>query len=62
MSLEKMTDKQLKDRYISLWESINVIECFGSRDVLECEMIARELEKRGYEVSEARKPRIRKVR
>lgn len=58
--LEEMTDEELKRQFISLYESIYVSECFGSRDVLELEMIARELERRGYEITE--EPKIRKVR
>jgi hypothetical protein len=62
MSLSEMSDEELKRRYVSLWESVFVVECFGSKDLLELEAIAQELENRGYEVTETRKPRIRKVR
>jgi len=60
--LKKQTDEQLKKHYMSLWESIFVIECFGSKDLIELELTAQELERRGYEITEVRKPRIRKVR
>jgi len=60
--LKSLSDEELKRRYVSLWESIFVVECFGSRDVIELEMLAQELERRGYEVGEVRKPRIRKIR
>ena len=61
-SLEKMSDEELKRRYIGLWESVNVFECFSSKDLIELEVIAQELEKRGYEVTETRKPRIRRIK
>ena len=61
-SLEKMSDEELKNRYISLWESVFVVKCFSSRDLIELEAIAQELEKRGYEVTETKKPRIRRIK
>jgi|GEM_PF-3904202 len=57
-----MSDEELKNRYLALWDAIHVADCFGSRDLIEMEAIAQELEKRGYEVTEVCKPRIRKVR
>jgi len=57
-----MSDEELKNRYISLWESVFVVECFSSRDLMELEAIAQELEKRGYEVTETKKPRIRRIK
>jgi len=62
MSLSEMSDEELKNRYISLWESIFVVECYGSRDLIDMEAIAQELERRGYQVTESRKPRIRKIK
>jgi hypothetical protein len=62
MSLREMSDEELKNRYISLWESVYVLECYSSRDLIELEAIAQELERRGYEVTESRKPRIRKIK
>jgi hypothetical protein len=62
MSLSEMSDEELKRRLISLWQSIYELECYGSHDLIELEVIAQELERRGYEVTETRKPRIRKVR
>jgi hypothetical protein len=61
-ALGEMSDEELKSRYISLWESVFVVECFGSKDLIELEAIAQELERRGYEVTESRKPRIRRIR
>ena len=62
MELEKISDKELKNRFISLWESIFLFECYGTHDLLELEVLAQELEKRGYEITEIRRPRIRKIR
>ncbi|MEM1589926.1 MAG: hypothetical protein QW175_05865 [Candidatus Bathyarchaeia archaeon] len=58
--LEKIPDRELKNRFISLWHSIFVSECYGTSDLLELEVLAYELERRGYEISETRKPLIRK--
>jgi hypothetical protein len=62
MELEKIPDQELKNRFISLWENIFEFECYGIHDLIELEAIAQELERRGYEVTETRKPRIRKSR
>ena len=58
-SLEEMTVKELKQRYISLYESIHVVECFNTYDLLELEAIEQELNRRGYHVAEGY-PRILK--
>ena len=62
MSLSEMSDEELKRRFISLWQSVYEFECFGSHDLIELEVIAQELERRGYEITEVRKPRIRKTK
>lgn len=59
--LRKLSDKELKEHFISLWESIYLVECFSSRDLIELELTARELERRGYEITEGT-PRIRKAK
>jgi len=45
--LSEMTDEELKDSYLSLYESIHIVECFGSRDIVELAAIEGELIKRG---------------
>jgi hypothetical protein len=62
MSLENIPDKELKKRFIALWEAIYVSECYGGHDVVELIALANELERRGYEVTEVSRPRIRKIR
>jgi hypothetical protein len=62
MSLSEMSDEELKRRFISLWQSVYEFECYGSHDLIELEVIAQELERRGYEITEVRKPRIRKTK
>jgi hypothetical protein len=62
MELEKLSDRELKNRFISLWQNVYEFECFGSHDLIELEVIAQELERRGYEITEVRKPRIRKTK
>ncbi|MEM2385773.1 MAG: hypothetical protein QXO67_02215 [Candidatus Bathyarchaeia archaeon] len=57
--LEKIPDRELKNRFISLWHSIFDYECYGISDLLELQALADELERRGY-ISETRKPLIRK--
>jgi hypothetical protein len=62
MELEKLSDRELKNRFISLWQNIFEYECYSHpHDLIELELIAQELERRGYEITEVRKPRIRKT-
>ncbi len=53
-ALKDWTDDELIDRASDLNHSINVVECFGSRDVLELQAICNLLESRGYEWDMAR--------
>jgi hypothetical protein len=62
VGLENIPDEELKKRFISLWECIYVHECYGGHDVVELIALANELERRGYEVTEVSKPRIRRVK
>jgi hypothetical protein len=54
------TDKELIANAEELHCSINTIECYGTKDLLWYEGICRELEKRGYEISEERSLKINK--
>ncbi len=44
------TTKKLKDEYISYDELINVIKCYGVKDIMHMDGIARELDNRGVEI------------
>ncbi len=48
--LQKKTDKELKQMYLELYDSVNVVECYGARDVVLLGIIERELEERGIEI------------
>jgi hypothetical protein len=55
-----MSDKELMDMAKGLHESINVSECYGTKDHWNYEGVCYELEKRGYKMSEERSLVIRK--
>lgn len=46
----KMKLEHLKHSFKELWESVHISECFNSSDVVMCEILEKELNKRGYEV------------
>jgi hypothetical protein len=60
MKLKEMTDEQLKNEYISYWETINVVECYGTRDLMWIDSVERELRRRGFEIYQGL-PEIKKV-
>jgi hypothetical protein len=62
MELEKLSDRELKRRFISLWQSVYEFECYSVHDLIELEATAQELERRGYEITEVRKPKIQKAK
>jgi hypothetical protein len=62
MELEKLSDRELKRRFISLWQSVYEFECYSVHDLIELETTAQELERRGYEITEVRKPKIQKAK
>jgi len=51
-TLKEMSDEELKERYLSLYECIFIVECFGSRDCLEFYAIENELVDRGFTFQE----------
>jgi len=57
---KSLTNKALVKEWATLWESINIIECFSSRDLLLEYILAQELEYRGYELDG--KGKVHKVR
>jgi len=48
--VEEMKDKELLETYKQLDDSINVTECFGTKDALMYELIAIEIQKRGLDI------------
>ena len=46
------TDDELIDEASWRYHVVNVVECFGSKDVLLLELCLRELEGRGYDVDD----------
>ncbi|WP_309492707.1 hypothetical protein [Candidatus Hecatella orcuttiae] len=50
---EELGDEELKSRYLSLYEAVFVVECFGSHDVYELMALEDELARRGYRVRES---------
>ncbi len=54
--------KALIKEYVSLWDAINVIGCFNTRDLRRLVMVEDELLKAGYEVEEDCRLVIRKRR
>ncbi len=47
-----MTDEQLKSEYLTLYNQIEVAECWSCQDVLRYDLVGSELDKRGFEVVE----------
>ena len=58
---EKKTDKELIEWILSLHNMINVEECFGTSDLWNIQMIAEELDKRGYSLHEYKTLSIEKI-
>jgi len=52
--LKDWTDAELIDHASSLHHQVNVVECFGSRDVMELHMALCELERRDFDIDDAR--------
>jgi hypothetical protein len=42
----------LQSEYQSLFQLIHVIQCFGTKDCLNLELVGSELERRGYDIQE----------
>jgi hypothetical protein len=61
MKIKAMTDKQLIEEYKSLYESIYVIDCFGTKDLLLLQAIETELYNRKYEISEVKSVFVKKA-
>ena len=46
--IESMSDKELIERFKSLYQAVKVVECYSTRDVIELMRVESELLKRGY--------------
>jgi len=60
MLIEKMNDKELIETFKSLYESINITECYGVKDLIiysECE---KELLRRKFNIEEINSVKISK--
>ena len=54
----EMDIEELKKLYKSLYDSVYIIDCFGTSDLVNLHGIERELYKRGYRVIETTKMEI----
>ena len=50
--LSEMSDKELIERFESLYQAVHIVGCFGSREVTELMAVEAELRKRGYTIQE----------
>ena len=50
--ISEMKDEELIDLVKGLYNSIHVVECYSSRDLILFEAAVEELERRGYRVCE----------
>jgi hypothetical protein len=57
-----MSDEELKQELLSLWESIFLSDCYGLNDLIRFLVVKDELERRGYKLMEKRILVIRKVK
>lgn len=61
LEIKKLSDTNLKKWAYDLYASLYITECFGSNDILLYELVYKELEKRGFEISENQKLKIEKI-
>ena len=53
MKIAIMEDEELIEEFRDMWESVNVTDCFGPRDVQLLMIYTSELQSRGYEIVES---------
>jgi len=46
----QLNDQELQTEYKSLHHLINVVDCFGSKDVLRMKVLGKELRRRGFQI------------
>jgi hypothetical protein len=51
--IKDMTDAELKKEYESMHQTINVIGCYGTKDLLWYYALEKEIGKRGGDISES---------
>ena len=51
-TVKEWSVEELQENYVDLWEMVERIECYGINDLMLKEMIAQELERRGYQIYE----------
>jgi len=51
-TIKELTTKELQDEYCSLHYSIEVNDVYNKWDLVRYELIAQELEERGYEIQQ----------
>jgi hypothetical protein len=60
MRIPEMSDEELIKNATELYCSINVVECYGTRDLLFLEWVLDELNRRGYKFIEEKSIKIEK--
>ncbi len=53
MKFERMSVRHLKQLVKETWQSVEVMDCFGTRDQVVMEKASEELDRRGYSVGMA---------
>tara|TARA_Y100000310_G_scaffold341019_1_gene438802 strand:+ start:6886 stop:7077 length:192 start_codon:yes stop_codon:yes gene_type:complete len=54
MKASELTNKELEEEYIAVCETIDVVGCFGTKDLMWRDTLEREIDKRGGEVHTAK--------
>ena len=60
MLISQMKDKELIETFKSLYDSINVTECYGVKDLIIFDTCEKELLKRGYSIEENKGVKVTK--
>lgn len=50
MKISEMSNKQLKEEYVSICETIDVIDCLGTNDLRWRDALEKEIAKRGMRI------------
>jgi len=51
MKISDMSNKKLKEEYTAVDETINVVKCFGTKDLMWRDALEKEILKRGGEIT-----------
>jgi len=52
VDFKDLTDEELKEKYLALYQSVRVIGCYSTRDLIELDLLEEELLRRGYRIFE----------